>query len=100
MSSVQFSEVQLFNLSALITIRDSVQHDLIAACCRFGLSADQARFISTLSIDQILVTVINVGQESLFIPRQDLVSLLTLPSPLAGPIASVHPLHKATSSSY
>ena len=97
MSSVQFSEVQLLNLSALFTIRDSIQHDLIAACCKFGLSADQAHFFSTLSIEQILGIVVNVGQECLFLPRQDLVSLFALPAPLAGPITSVHPPHKATS---
>lgn len=98
MSNVQFSEVQLLNLSALFAIRDSVQHDRIAACCKFGLSADQAHFIGTLSIDQILVVVLNVGQECLFLPRQDLVSLLALPAPLAGVMTSVHPPHKATTS--
>lgn len=97
MSNVQLSEVQLLNLSALFTIRDSVQHDLIAACCKFGLSADQARFISALSINQILVIVVNIGQECLFLPRQDLVPLLTLPAPLAGAFTSVHPPHKAAS---
>lgn len=98
MSIVQFSEVQLLNLSALITVRDSIQHDLISACCKFGLSADQARLFSTLSIDQILSIVVNVGQECLFLPRQDLVSLVELPAPLAGPIMSVHPPHKAAPS--
>ena len=98
MSNVQFSEVQLLNLSALFTIRDSVQHDRIAACCKFGLTADQAHFIGTLSIDQILVVVLNVGQECLFLPRQDLVSLLALPAPLAGVMTSVHPPHRVTTS--
>lgn len=98
MSIVQFSEVQLLNLSALITVRDSIQHDLISACCKFGLSADQAHLFSTLSIEQILSIVVNVGQECLFLPRQDLVSLVELPAPLTGPIASVHPPHKAAPS--
>lgn len=98
MSNVQFSEVQLLNLSGLITLRDSIEHDLIAACCTFGLSADQAHVFSTLSIDQILLIVLNVGQECLFLPRQDLVPLVGLPAPLAGPITSVHPPHKAASS--
>lgn len=98
MSTVQFSEVQLLNLSALLTIRDSVHHDLVAACCKFGLSADQAQVIRALSINQVLVTVANVGQECLFLPRQDLVSLVGLPAPLAGPIASVHPPHRMVSS--
>lgn len=95
MSNVQFSDIQLFNLSALITVRDCIQQDLIAACCKFGLSADQARLFSTMSIDRILSVVVNVGQECLFLPRQDLASLVELPAPLAGPIASVHPPHKA-----
>lgn len=98
MSNVQFSEVQLLNLSALITVRDSIQRDRISACCKFGLSADQAHFFNTLSIDRILAIVVNIGQECLFLPRQDLVSLVELPAPLAGPIASVHPPHKVASS--
>lgn len=97
-NNVHFSEVQLLNLSALLTIRDCVQHDLIAACCKFGLSSDQAHFISRLSVDEILVTVLHLGHECMLVPRQDLVSLLALPAPLAGPIASVHPPHKTTSS--
>lgn len=95
MSNLQFSDIQLLNLSALITVRDSIQHDLIAACCTFGLSADQAHLFSAMSIDQILTIVVSVGQECLFLPRQDLASLIELPAPLAGPIASVHPPHKA-----
>lgn len=98
MRNVQLSDVQLLNLSALLTIRDSIQHDLTAACCKFGLSADQAYSISGLSLDQILVTVVHVGQECLLLPRQDLLRLLELPAPLAGPIASVHPPHRAASS--
>lgn len=94
----RLSEVQLLNLSSLITVRDSIQHDLIAACCKFGLSADQARFFNTLSIDQILAIVVNIGQECLFLPRRDLMSLVELPAPLAGPIMSVHPPHKTTAS--
>ncbi len=98
MSNVQLSEVQLLNLSSLLTIRDSLQRDVIAACCKFGLSADQARFFHTLSIEQDLTIVANIGHESLFLPRQDLLTLVALPAPLAGPIAAVHPPSRAASS--
>lgn len=91
MDHVQFSDVQLLNLSMLIATRDSIKHDLVSACCKFGLRADQAGFLDKLSIDQILVIVANIGDECLFLPRRDLVSLLELPIPLAGPITSVHP---------
>jgi hypothetical protein len=91
MSNVQFSDVQLSNLSMLITLRDSIKSDLASACCRFGIHCDHATFLAALSIDQILIMVANIGHECLFPPRPDLISLLKLPVPLAGPITSVRP---------
>ena len=98
MSTVQLSDVQLANLSMLITIRDNIRRDPVSACCKFGLYADQARFLGDLSIEHILATVANVGQECLFAPREDLLSVLKLPAPLAGPITSVRSPKKASSS--
>lgn len=95
MANIQFSDVQITNLTMLIMIRDGIKRDPVSACCQYGLHAEQASFIGDLSIDQILVVVANIGQECLFPPRRDLVSLLVLPLPLAGPIASVHPPHTA-----
>lgn len=95
MGHMQFSDVQLINLSLLVTVRDSLKHDRVAACCKFGLCAEQARFLESLSIDQILMLVANLGQECLFLPRQDIVALLALPLPLAGPLMAVHPPHHA-----
>lgn len=95
MGNMQFSDVQLINLSLLVTIRDSIKQDRIAACCKFGLCDAQARFLESLSIDQILMLVANLGQECLFLPRQDIVSLLALPLPLAAPLMAVHPPHHA-----
>lgn len=94
MKTAQLSDVQLINLSILITIRDHIKRDPVSACCRFGLHAEQARFFADLSIDRILALVANVGQECLFPPRDDLLALLTLPAPLAGPITSVRPRRK------
>lgn len=94
MNNIQLSDIQLLNFSMLITLRDGIKRDMVSACCKFGLRADQAEFFSNLSIDQILVSVANMGDECLFPPRQDLMSLLELPPPLAGPITSVHPPHK------
>jgi hypothetical protein len=91
MGDVQFSDMQVLNLSMLITMRDNIKQDLVSGCCKFGLHVDQARFLGDLTFDQILVMVANIGHECLFPPRQDLVSLLKLPVPLAGPITSVHP---------
>lgn len=98
MSTVQLSDVQLVNLSMLITLRDSIKRDPVAACCKFGLHAEQARFFADLSIEHILAIVANVGQECLFPPREDLLALLKLPVPLAGSMTSVRPPKKAAAS--
>lgn len=98
MDTIQLSDVQLINLSMLMTIRDNIKRDLVSACCKFGLHADQARFFGDLSIDRILAIVANIGQECLFPPREDLLALLSLPAPLTGPITLVHPPHTAVSS--
>jgi len=97
MSAVELSNVQLINLSMLLTIRDDIKRDVVSACCKFGLHADQARFFEALSIDHILAIVANVGEECLFPPRPDFFDLLEVPVPLAGPIAAVHPPNKAAS---
>ena len=95
MSTVQLSDVQRVNLSMLITMRDNIQRDVVSACCKFGLRADQARFFGDLSVEHILAMVANVGEECLFPPRDDLLALLKLPVPLAGPITAVRPANQA-----
>ena len=97
MSTIHLSDVQLVNLSMLITMRDNIKRDVVSACCRFGLHAEQARFLGDLPVEHILAMVANAGHECLFPPRQDLLDLLKLPVPLAGPIMSVRPAKKAAS---
>lgn len=94
MSTVQLSDVQLVNLSMLITLKDNIKQDPVAACCKFGLRAEHASFLADLSVERIFALVANVGQESLFPPRDDLLALLSVPVPLAGPITSVRPARK------
>ena len=45
MNQVQLSDVQIANLTLLLTIRDGILHDRTAACCRFALDAIQAEQI-------------------------------------------------------
>ena len=54
MSHVQLSDVQLTNLTLLLTIRDGIHLDRLAACCRFGLDAAQAERFGSLGIQQIM----------------------------------------------
>ena len=90
MNHAQLSDVQIANLTLLLTIRDGVMQDRLATCCKFALDAAQAERLGTLGIQQILAIVANVGDATLFPPRRDLIALLDLPLPLARPLAAVH----------
>lgn len=95
MESVPLTDVQLANLTMLLTIKDSIQQDRASACCKFGLQDAELSVLSSLSAERILAIVANMGQESLFPPRADLGSLLTVPLPLAGVMAAARPLRKS-----
>lgn len=97
MSTTQFSDLQLVNLSMLMTMRDNIHRDLAGACCKFGLHAEQAKRFADASMEQILAMVANVGQECLFPPREDLLELLKVPAALSAAITAVRPLSSATS---
>ena len=99
MNQVQLSDVQIANLTLLLTIRDGILHDRTAACCRFALDAMQAERLGTLSVQQLMAIVANLGDATLFPPRRDLVSLLDTPLPLVRPLAAVHAPRHVTASS-
>ena len=90
MNQAQLSDVQLTNLTLLLTIRDSVRYDKPAACCRFALDGAQAARLGAISIQQVMAIVANVGDATLFPARRDLLALLEAPLPLARPLAAVH----------
>jgi hypothetical protein len=90
MNHAQLSDVQIANLTLLLTIRDGVLSDRPSACCRFALDAAQAERLGAMSVQQVMALVANVGDATLFPPRRDLIALLDLPLPLARPLAAVH----------
>jgi hypothetical protein len=89
MNTQTLSDVQIANLTLLLTIRDGVVEDKAAACCRFALDATQADRLGSMSVQQIMAVVANVGHCTLFQPRSDLLLLLDTPLPLVRPLASV-----------
>jgi len=89
MNHAQLSDVQIANLTLLLTIRDGVLQDRAAACCRFALDAAQADRLGAMSVQQVMAIVANVGDATLFPPRRDLTTLLDIPLPLARPLAAV-----------
>ena len=110
MNHAQLSDVQIANLTLLLTIRDGVLHDKTAACCKFALDATQADRLGAMSIQQVMAIVamvgllwcfygysISLGDATLFPPRRDLVALLDMPLPLARPLAAVHAAHHLAS---
>lgn len=89
-TTVQLSDVQLLNLSVLMTIQASIRKDPPAACYKFNLRDDQAHRVEGLGLHQLQAIVANCGQESLFQLRDDFWQLLDAPPGLQGPLATVH----------
>lgn len=77
MASTRLSDVQTLNYNNLLVVRDAAREDLASACCRFGLSRAALQDISALKPGEVMTIVINAGDEALFVPRDDLASLLT-----------------------
>ena len=77
MASTLLSDVQTLNYNNLLAMRDAAREDLASACCRFGLSRAALKDISELKPGDVMTIVINAGDEALFVPRDDLASLLT-----------------------
>lgn len=91
MSHVTLTDVEWINLNVLAVIHAGLQHDRAATCCKFALDTTQADHLQGLSLDELWSLVVHIGNTTLFPPRADLVSLLSTPRPLAGPLALVHP---------
>jgi hypothetical protein len=89
MNHLQLTDVQSTNLHLLQAIRLGIERDRVSTCCNFALDAELADYLRTQSLDQLMSFVANVGQTSLFPPREDLLALLTAPAPLAAPLAAV-----------
>lgn len=86
---VHLSDVQLLNLSMLMTIQASVRQDPVAACYKFNLSDTQARRVERLGQQQLQAVVANCGDESLFTLRDDFWHLLDAPPGLQGALSTV-----------
>ncbi len=88
-NTVHLSDVQLLNLSVLMTIQASLKKDLVGACYKFNLSVDQAPRVEGLGQEQLQAIVANRGHESLFKLREDFWQLLDAPPGLQGPLSTV-----------
>ena len=91
MSHVKLTDVEWINLNVLVVIHSGLQNDRAATCSKFALDAEQADYLRCLDLDDLWSLAIHVGDTTLFPPRADLVTLLSTPRPLAGPLALVRP---------
>ena len=91
MEKLELSQVQKANLNMLIQIVECAKQDNATACSRFGLDAEQAKFLAPLAFQDMLTLVTHLGDECLFPPRSDLVQILTWPPQLANALLMVHP---------
>ena len=89
-NTVQLSDVQLLNLSVLMTLLASIKKDPVAACYQFNLRDDQARRLEALGQQQLQAIVANCVDESLFKLRDDFWLLLDAPPGLQVPLSTVH----------
>ena len=87
--TVHLSDVQLLNLSVLMTLQASIKQDPVAACYQFNLRDDQARRLEALGHQHLQTIVANRGHESLFKIRDDFWPLLDAPPGLQGPLSTV-----------
>ena len=88
-NSVQLSDVQLLNLSILLTLQASIKADSVAACYKFGIRTEQARRFEGLTHERLQAIVANRGHESVFKLREDFWQLLDAPVPLHGALLTV-----------
>jgi hypothetical protein len=88
MTSSPLNDVQRANFIILSLIRDAARDDPGTACCRFGLTLVQLKAISELPPDEVMAIVAGMGNEALFLPRDDLDRLLKLPLGVSALLAS------------
>ena len=91
MDNLSFDDVQSANLHGLYAIRLAVENDAVGACYRFGINTAIAEKLKQMHYAQLVAFVSEIGSTTLFPPRDDLLILLSTPTPLLGPMAAVKP---------
>lgn len=88
MDVVSLTQVQRANLNVLLLMRDSALRDMGGAVCSFGLERRDLDAIVNRAPDELLDFVRDIGDQALFLPRDDLPALLSLPPAVAPAVAA------------
>lgn len=85
---LSLSHAQRANLNYLLLLRDAALLDLSGAICSFGVGKRQIAGIANLAPDEILEFVYGLGDQALFVPRSDLLTLFSVPKSVASAVAA------------
>lgn len=79
------------NLHMVQAIRLGLERDLVGTCLRYGLDAEQGQRLRSMAPQALGEKVALIGDQSLFLPRKDLVELLDAPKELRATLAAARP---------
>ncbi len=79
MKDTLLSNIQLSNLFLLIAIHTAGREDPCDACLRFQLVEEELLAIASLNLSELWELIIRAGQISLFLPRPDLATFISMP---------------------
>lgn len=88
MKEKMLSAVQLANLSLLIAIHEAGREDPCHACLSYRLTEEELFAILAMNTGEVLDLVLQVGESSLFLPRPDLPSLISMSRSAIGPLVA------------
>ncbi|RCW69392.1 hypothetical protein [Pseudorhodoferax soli] len=86
------------NLYMAQAIRLGLERDPVGTCLRYGLNAEQGQRLLALTPQALHAMVASIGNQSLFLPRRDLLELLDAPEALRATLAAARPAVPATGS--
>jgi hypothetical protein len=86
------------NLYMAQAIRLGLELDLVGTCLRYGLNAEHGHRLLAFTPQVLGAKVASIGNQSLFLPRRDLLELLDAPDELRATLAAARPAAISTDS--
>jgi hypothetical protein len=94
--SLLLRDARATNLHMVEAIRLGLERDVVGTCLRYGLNAEQGQRLLALDPQALNAKVASVGNQSLFVPRNDLLDLLDAPDALRATLAAARPAAAST----
>ena len=91
MTTSRLNDIQTLNMQVLQIIREGLLADREATCHAFQLTMEQAERIGSMTHAELTALATSTRGISLFIPRSNMVELLSAPPGLVALLGSVRP---------